>query len=166
MTCTVCVLAPGARRHRIRPGHHIDRECFIKEADVFTDCKLATVSDLSFVVTFINPGNRQRFTVNRHAEQPPCRRDGQRPAPSGAVSGEIHRDSLLVGTTDLLRRGVVFQRRLPRAEVLHLQIPLARMVRELATINHLCRTGLTGIADNAVRPGFGVLCRLNKGGIR
>lgn len=36
------------------------------------------------------------------------------------------------------------------------------MVRELATINHLCRTGLTGIPHNRIRSGLGLFRRLNE----
>ena len=35
MVSTVRILTTGARRYRIWPGHHVDGECFIKEAEFF-----------------------------------------------------------------------------------------------------------------------------------
>ena len=52
--------------------------------------------------------------------------------------------------------------RCPRAVLLNLKVALTGVVREFTAVNHLGRTGLSGIPDNRIRPGFDVFRRLNK----
>ena len=76
--------------------------------------------------------------------------------------GIIQRHHLLIGSVNFLRGGVILQGRFPCAKIFHLQITFAGMVCELAAVHNLGGTGLSGITDNAVGTGFGILCGLNK----
>ena len=95
----------------------------------------------------------------------PCHTEGE---------ADFHLVALLPGilqrhTVHLCRRRIVIvtgNGRRPRAVLLNLKVALTGVVREFTAVHDLCRTGLSGIPDNRICPGFDVFCRLNKRCIR
>ena len=95
----------------------------------------------------------------------PCHTEGE---------ADFHLVALLPGilqrhAVHLCRRRIVIvtgNGRRPRAVLLNLKVALTGVVREFTAVHDLCRTGLSGIPDNRICPGFDVFCRLNKRCIR